>query len=120
MEDELPFWNAHGENVVGYPLIEQVVLAAVVLVGNELVSVAILVVVENPLCEFTQQVWCIGVNTFASPEVVGFGKDAETIETMFGCTGGITFCKAKFCHSFQIRNFTALVELFVFFVAHFA
>ena len=119
MEHELTLGNLHGEDVIGNPLIEQVVLAFVVLVGCKVVVVAILMVVENPLREFLEQVGASRIYALLAPEVIGFGKDGEAIQTMFGSITYFAFRKAvAACHAYQVGNLSCLVEFLVFFVAY--
>ena len=118
MEDEPALGDTHGEQVVGNPLVEQVILAFVVLVGDELVVVAVLMLVENPLGDFLQEIRASWVDVLAAPEVIGLSKDGKAIETVFGSIRGVALCKAFASHVVHVLDSASLVELFVLLVAH--
>ena len=89
--------NTHGQHVIGKPLVQQIVGRGPVLVCNENVVSAVLLVIQHPLLHILTG----NVNGFFSycfaPEIIGLGKYGEAEVAVFGRIGcGVTGCSVEY------------------------
>ena len=122
VDNQLVCRNLHGKNMVGNPLIQQVTwILIIVLVALVCIKVTfcILLVVQNPLAQFGQQLGVAGINALAAPECVGLCKDGETILAVLGCIADTSFCETIAGHTDKVGNLSTLVQLLIHLITHF-
>ena len=115
--------EAHGQDVIGDPLVEQIVLGGELLVGGEDILIGILMIVEHPFHYLLRHIIGCGVYTLLAPEVVGFCKDGEAILAVLGSQGiGIAVARLvaeSLTHVFlQVGDGIGLIQVFVHLVPY--
>ena len=122
VDNQLVCRNLHGKNVVGNPLIQQVAgILIIILVALVCIKVTfcILLVVQNPLAQFGQQLGVAGINALAAPECVGLCKDGKTILAVLGCIADTSFSETIAGHTDKVGNLSTLVQLLIHLITHF-
>ena len=83
MDQQTVCRNAHGQDVIGYPLVKQMLGRIVAYTGGlEHVIFRILTILQNPLREFFQQIGAVGIQSLRAPIVVRLCKDGETNQSV--------------------------------------
>ena len=115
--------QAHGEYVIGDPLIEQIAFRAEIRIGGEYILIGVLVTVEHPAHDLLGHIVGRRINALLTPERIGLGKDSESVLAVFGCQGirlAVARLVAEACtHVFlQVGDGIRLVESLIGLVSH--
>ena len=115
--------QAHGEYVIGDPLIKQIAFRAEIRIGGEYILIGVLVTVEHPAHDLLGHIVGRRIDALLTPERIGLGKDSESVLAVFGCQGirlAVARLVAEACtHIFkEVGDGIRLVESLIGLVSH--